>query len=49
MSRGEGRYLDGKPSALSVNLQVVESSVGKVLCVNGEHMDFFLAQLVANL
>ena len=47
--RREVRYLNGKPSALSVNLQVMQSSVGKVLCIDGEYMGFFLVYLGANL
>ena len=42
MRRREVKYLNGKPSALSVNLQVMQSSVGKVLCIDGEYMGFFL-------
>lgn len=49
MNGREVSYLNGKLSSLSVNLQAVHPSVGKVLYINGEYMDFYLAQLITNL
>lgn len=42
-------YLNRKLWPISAHLHLVHSSIGKILCADGEHMTFFLAYSIVNL